>query len=92
MSPYQNVYWFHGYLSTKQTNIITIIQSRNPLDYRYDDNDNQSESSQEAELEFEESLDVTATLETSRRRSLDDDGEEDSVSSPQLMYGDTSLE
>lgn len=57
-----------------------------------DDNDDQSESSQEAEFEFEESLDVTATLETSRRRSLDDDGEEDSVSSPQLMYGDTSLE
>ena len=52
----------------------------------------QSEGSQGTESEFEDSIDVTATLNMSRRRSSGGGVAEDPVYSPQLMYGDTHLE
>ncbi len=48
-----------------------------------------AETELDEEGELENSLDVTATVTSSRRRSLQ---EEEISSSPQLMYGDTNLE
>jgi hypothetical protein len=52
----------------------------------------QSEGSQGTESEFEDSIDVTATLNMSRRRSSGGGVAEDPVYSPKLMYGDMHLE
>ena len=54
-------------------------------------NGTESEASEEEEVEFEDSIDVTTTANVSRRRSTRN-GDEGSISSPQLMYGDTNLE
>ena len=51
----------------------------------------ESEASQDEECEFEDSIDVTATINLSRRKTSRKVGD-DSISSPQLMYGDIHLE
>jgi hypothetical protein len=49
-------------------------------------------SSQGSETDFEDSIDVTATFNASRRRRSEGWTDSQSISSPQLMYGDTHLE
>lgn len=49
-------------------------------------------SSQDSETDFEDSIDVTATFNASRRRRSEGWTDSQSISSPQLMYGDTHLE
>jgi len=49
-------------------------------------------SSHGSETDFEDSIDVTATLNASRRRRSEGWTDSQSISSPQLMYGDTHLE
>ncbi len=52
----------------------------------------ESEEESEEEAEFEDSIDVTASaVDVSRRRSTRN-ADTESISSPQLMYGDTNLE
>lgn len=73
-------------ISSKNQKNVSRNTRRKLVSNRADNNsDNQSDGSHEVESEFEDSIDVTATLNISRRR-------EDSVSSPRLMYGDMHLE
>ena len=66
---------------------------RKTADRTEDESEIQIDASQGSETDFEDSIDVTATLNaSSRRHSSGGWVESEFVSSPQLMYGDTHLD